>query len=41
MREHKGRLYLGGLYNDRIGSLALEDADPSWTSNDAYWGAAS
>jgi ribose transport system permease protein len=41
MREHKGRLYLGGLYNDRIGSLKLDGVDSDWTSNDAYWGAAS
>ncbi len=39
MREHKGYLYLGGLYNDRIGRLKLEDANPDWTSQDAYWGA--
>ena len=39
MREHKGYLYLGGLYNDRIGRLRLPDADPNWTSQVAYWGA--
>lgn len=39
MREHKGHLYLGGLYNDRIGRLPLPDADPHWTSQGAYWGA--
>lgn len=39
MREHKGYLYLGGLYNDRIGRLALPGADPNWTSQDFYWGA--
>jgi ribose transport system permease protein len=38
MREHKGHLYLGGLYNDRIGRLRLADADPNWTSHMAYWG---
>jgi len=38
MREHKGYLYLGGLYNDRIGRLHLPDADPNWTSQNAYWG---
>jgi ribose transport system permease protein len=38
MREHKGYLYLGGLYNDRIGRLRLRDADPNWTSHQAYWG---
>ncbi|AZO41635.1 ABC transporter permease [Mesorhizobium sp. M7D.F.Ca.US.005.01.1.1] len=39
MREHKGYLYLGGLYNDRIGRLKLPDADPTWTSQASYWGA--
>lgn len=38
MREHKGHLYLGGLYNDRIGCLKLESADADWTSQDFYWG---
>ena len=38
MREHKGFLYLGGLYNDRIGRLKLPDADPNWTSQAFYWG---
>jgi len=38
MREHKGFLYLGGLYNDRIGRLALPQADQTWTSQDFYWG---
>ena len=38
MREHKGHLYLGGLYNDRIGRLKLSEADPDWTSQAAYWG---
>lgn len=39
MREHKGYLYLGGLYNDRIGRLKLDGVDDGWTSQDAYWGA--
>jgi len=38
MREHKGHLYLGGLYNDRIGRLELAGADRTWTSQDFYWG---
>jgi ribose transport system permease protein len=33
MRENKGFLYLGGLYNDRIGRLPLPDADPEWTEH--------
>jgi ribose transport system permease protein len=39
MREHKGFLYLGGLYNDRIGRLQLQGVNPGWTSQDFYWGA--
>jgi ribose transport system permease protein len=38
MREHKGYLYLGGLYNDRIGRLKLTGADQNWTSQQSYWG---
>jgi len=38
MREHKGYLYLGGVFNNRIGRVRLEDADPSWTSHFSYWG---
>jgi ribose transport system permease protein len=38
MREHKGYLYLGGLYNDRIGRLKLAGADQNWTSQQSYWG---
>jgi ribose transport system permease protein len=40
MREHKGFLYLGGLYNDRIGRLKLAGVDETWTSQQAYWGLA-
>ena len=38
MREHKGYLYLGGLENNRIGRIRLENADPTWTGYEAYWG---
>jgi ribose transport system permease protein len=38
MREHKGYLYFGGLYNDRIGRLKLAGADQNWTSQQSYWG---
>ena len=38
VREHKGYLYLGGINNNRIGRHRLADADPSWTSQHAYWG---
>jgi ribose transport system permease protein len=40
MREHRGYLYLGGLYNDRIGRLKLEGADPNWTGRQSYWSGA-
>lgn len=38
MREHRGHLYLGGLENNRIGRIKLEDANPNWVSYDSYWG---
>lgn len=38
MREDRGYLYLGGLENNRIGRIRLEDADPSWNSSECYWG---
>ena len=38
MREHKGWLYLGGIFNNRIGRIRLDDADPEWTARRAYWG---
>ncbi|NRA86740.1 MAG: ABC transporter permease, partial [Rhizobiales bacterium] len=37
MREHKGHLYLGGVSNNRIGRLKLNNADPDWTGNNSYW----
>jgi ribose transport system permease protein len=40
MREHKGYLYLGGVSNNRIGRYKLPGADPNWTAQDFYWGAA-
>lgn len=38
MREHKGALYLGGVTNNKIGRLALPDADTGWTGPASYWG---
>ena len=38
MREHKGWLYLGNVFNNRIGRIPLPDADPAWTSAASYWG---
>ena len=37
MREHKGWLYLGNVFNNRIGRIPLPDADPAWTSAASYW----
>ena len=39
MREHKGWLYLGGIFNNRLGQIRLAGADPSWTTAASYWGA--
>lgn len=38
MREHRGWLYLGGVTNNRIGRIALPEADQNWTAQGAYWG---
>ncbi|MCW1843348.1 ABC transporter permease [Prosthecomicrobium hirschii] len=38
IREHKGHLYLGGIYNNRVGKYRIPGADPAWTSNASYWG---
>ncbi|KPL52254.1 ABC transporter permease [Prosthecomicrobium hirschii] len=38
IREHKGHLYLGGIYNNRVGRYHIPGADPAWTSNASYWG---
>jgi len=38
IREHKGHLYLGGIYNNRIGRYRIPGADPHWTGPHAYWG---
>ena len=40
MREHKGHLYIGGIFNNRIGKLPLKGADPNWTGPRSYWGRA-
>ncbi|PCI05145.1 MAG: ABC transporter permease [Hyphomicrobiales bacterium] len=36
MREHKGHLYIGGIFNNRIGRLKLEGADTNWTGPQSY-----
>lgn len=38
IREHKGWLYLGGIYNNRVGRYRIPGADPNWTSQASYWG---
>jgi ribose transport system permease protein len=38
MREHKGYLYLGGVTNNRIGRVKLENSDPNWSGPESYWG---
>ncbi len=38
--EHKGYLYLGGVSNNRIGRVKLDGADPKWTAQADYGGAA-
>ena len=37
MREHKGVLYLCGIFNNRMGTLRLPQADQSWVGVDSYW----
>ena len=39
MREHKGTLYLSGVFNNRIGTYKFPNADPNWCALDTYWGA--
>jgi len=38
MREHKGKLYLGGIQNNRIGVKTLEGADPTFSQYTTRWG---
>jgi ribose transport system permease protein len=38
MCEHRGYLYLGGIFNNRIGRIRLPDANLNWTMNQSYWG---
>ncbi|WP_277620937.1 hypothetical protein [Pseudophaeobacter leonis] len=37
IREHKGRLFIGGITNNRIGCLKLDGVDPEWTVHQSYW----
>lgn len=38
MREHKGELFIGGIFNNRIGRFELAGANKSWTGPASYWG---
>ncbi|MDR5653304.1 ABC transporter permease [Ruixingdingia sedimenti] len=38
VREHKGKMYLGGFHNDRVGVFDLPGADPGWSGWNDYWG---
>ena len=37
MREHRGSLFLGGVTNNKIGRIDLENADKEWDGPDSYW----
>ena len=39
IREHKGYLYLGGIFNNRIGKYRIPGADLNWTAHESYWSA--
>jgi ribose transport system permease protein len=36
MREHKGYLYIGGIYNNRLGRVKLPDVNPDFDDRDFY-----
>jgi ribose transport system permease protein len=38
MREHKGQLFIGGIFNNRIGRFTIEGADQGWSGMRSYWG---
>lgn len=37
MCEHRGHLYLGGIFNNRIGRVRLADADANWRMGASKW----
>jgi len=37
--EDRGHLYIGGIFNVRVGRLELPDCDPNWAANAQRWGA--
>jgi ribose transport system permease protein len=38
MREHRGYLFLGGIMNNRVGRIKLENVDPNYVQYDKRWG---
>lgn len=38
MREHRGKLFLGGISNNRVGCYTIPGADPDWSGPESYWG---
>jgi ribose transport system permease protein len=38
MREDRGYVYIGGVFNNRIGRIPIEGADPEWIGPVSYWG---
>ena len=37
MREHRGYLYLGGVTNNKIGRITLNNANQDWIGPESYW----
>jgi len=37
-KEHKGYLYIAGVFNNRVGKWKIPDADPEWSGPENYWG---
>jgi ribose transport system permease protein len=37
MREHKGKLFLGGIFNNRIGMVKLQGQDETYIHQQAFW----
>jgi simple sugar transport system permease protein/ribose transport system permease protein len=40
MREHKGVLYLCGIFNNRMGTYRLPKSNRSFCGVESYWGPA-
>jgi ribose transport system permease protein len=37
-KEHKGYLYIAGVFNNRVGKWKIPGADPNWSGPEDYWG---